>query len=304
MKQFNDYSDVKTLEILGKEKTELAMTFNAGQAEALQAVYKGKPLTEDEINLAKKFTQHSNARALKVLGVEQAELALSLNKDAASALAVICRKEHGNYREASQADIDLAKTFTDRGQSFALEVLGVKKADTALTLKDAQGYALYRMCRGMAPREASEEDIENARKFTDYGQANAISPTNNTDIALTLLGDAGNALEALWSQAGNYSAVEEDSDIELARKFKLDTQVEAIRMLPSPTDALKVITNKQLEKLQEFGPSELEKALEEGKKEVESVNYDKKIEELQKFVVESQTEFAKNYANIKIYYLR
>lgn len=149
------------------------------------------------------------------------------------------------------------------------------------------------MCKKRGYREAYKEDIENARKFTDHGQTNAIAPTNNTEIALTLNHNTGRAIEYLWYKAGNKSAVVTETDIELARKFKLSTQVDAIKILPNSTDSLKVITKKQLEKLQEFGPFELERALEEGRKAVESVNYENTLEELQKFFVKYQPEYVK-----------
>lgn len=66
--KFNDFGPIKALGMLGKENADLAMTFTVDQAEALHAIYKGKPLTDDEINLAKKFTNLANAKALKALG--------------------------------------------------------------------------------------------------------------------------------------------------------------------------------------------------------------------------------------------
>ncbi len=258
-----------------------SLSYYQKEALALIAKNKNEP-TEAEIELAKRFTDYGQIEAFRVLGTEQAELALTLSSESGNALSIICKNKDYTYRTATEDDITLAKRFTDYGQVQAFRVLGTEQVELALTLSSESGNALSIICKNKdyTYRTATEDDITLAKRFTDYGQVQAfrVLGTEQAELALTFENDASS--EALGkicrNQDGSYRTATE-VDIELAKQFKLDSQAEAINILEDANAALKFIYAAQVSKLKEYGKDNFEQALTDGETTVKEFDADKLI---------------------------
>jgi hypothetical protein len=286
-KRFTDYIQLEALRLLGIAQAELALTFDANSGKALSMICHNKDgsyrtATEADVELAKKFTDYGQVEAFRVLGTEQA---LEFDYPSGQALGAICQNKDYSYRAATEADIELAKKFTNYGQVAAFIVLGTEQA---LEFNYPSGQALRTICKNKdySYRTPTEADIELAKKFTDNGQANALEilGAEQIDLALTFKNYEAEALRAICTNKDLSYRTPTEDDIKLAREFKLDSQVEAIRLLDNATDALKVIYNTQLKKLEEYGKDKFEQVLVDGENEVKDFDSDTLKEQMTQLI--------------------
>lgn len=167
LKQITNSGQIEAMRVLGKNALRRVFEFNDIQGSALGIICSSTPnnlygnrnfreVTEDDVALAKRFTKHTQLRALLVLGKGQLEKAL---------------------------------VFDTYSQANALELLGSERADLALNFNNAQANALYFICRhsDYSVRFPSGDDILRAKKFNVASQVSALAEGLSEDMALLFI---------------------------------------------------------------------------------------------------------------------
>ncbi len=134
----------------------------------------------------------------------------------------------------------------------------------------------------------TEADIALAKRFTGYGQVEALKAlgTEQAELILTLSNISALALSIIChNKDGSYRTATE-ADIELAKQFKLASQVEVIGILEDVNHALKFIYKAQISKLKEYGKDNFEQALTDGKTAVTEFDVDKLIGSITQFATQ------------------